>query len=810
MNAREMMNDSRPLLLDGAMGTLLMNRLPGYTGCIELLNLERPDLVLEIHRAYAESGALIITTNTFGGGGLKLSEYGLAERVRDINGTAVRLAKESVAGKDALVAGCIGPSGRLLEPAGTVSAAEMSASFTEQAAVLAESGVDMFVIETMGDLLEAQTALRAVRSVSSLPLVCNLTFENNGKTVSGTDMFTGLATLSQSGADVVGANCSMGPEGLLKLFRENMDRLETLGVPLSVWANAGLPEIIDGRAGYSLSPERFAALSVEFALMGMKIIGGCCGTTPAHIGALAKLLENVPSKNRAYRKRYSFITSRFTAVDAGSRDELIVIGERLNPTARKKFAEELKIGANGFLREESKKQEAEGARVLDINVGVPGIDETAAMASSVKLLGTLVKTPLMVDSDNPGVLEAALAVYPGTAIVNSINGKEKSLRDVLPLLHRFGAFVVALCLDDSGIHREASRRISIGEAVLKRLEDEGIDPDRVFVDPLMLAESAEPGAAMETLKVIEHFASRGVKTSLGISNISFGLPMRKHINNAFLRLARRKGLSAAIVNPAALETGDAPGEEESLALDFLSGADPGASKYIARFQGAAAKTAEPSPPGKQDPSKNPLSSIYSLVVDGNDEAIGETVRQALKDHRPDTVMNEGLIRGLERVGELYNTGEYFLPQMIASANAMKAGFQVLKPLLARAAERSLGRIVICTVQGDVHDIGKNIVALMMENHGFEVIDLGKDVPAEKVLTAVREHRPDILCLSSLLTTTMHQMKVLSGLLRSESPAVKLLVGGAVVTADYAESIGAAYAEDAVRGVEEAKKLVKKG
>jgi len=366
MNAREMMYDSRPLLLDGAMGTLLMSRLPGYTGCIELLNLERPDLVLEIHRAYAESGALIITTNTFGGNGLKLSEYGLAERVRDINGTAARLAKESVAGKDALVAGCIGPSGRLLEPAGPVSAAEMAASFTEQAAVLAESGVDMFVIETMGDLLEAQTAVRAVRAVSALPLVCNLTFEQNGKTVSGTDMFTGLATLSQSGADVVGANCSMGPEGLLKLFSENMSRLETLGVPLSVWANAGLPEIRDGRAVYSLSPERFAALSVEFALMGMKIIGGCCGTTPAHIEALAKLLENVQSKNRAYRKRYSYITSRFTALDTGSPDGLIVIGERLNPTARKKFAEELKTGATGFLREESKKQEAEGARVLDI------------------------------------------------------------------------------------------------------------------------------------------------------------------------------------------------------------------------------------------------------------------------------------------------------------------------------------------------------------------------------------------------------------------------------------------------------------
>ncbi len=806
MNFIERLKDPRPVVLDGAMGTMLMEKLPGFTGCVERINLERPDLVKAVHSAYIESGAEIISTNTFGGNDIKLSQFRLESSARDIIVRSVEAARQAAAGKHVYVAGCMGPTGKLIEPLGDTRVSEVYGSFRSQASILAESGVDLFLVETMSDLLEAKTALRAIREVSTLPVVCNLTFDPGGRTVSGTDMLTGLSTLSQIGADVVGANCSMGPEGLLELFRSHITDLRDLGTPLSVWANAGLPEFRAGRAVYTLSPERFGEISVHFAELGVKIIGGCCGTTPAHIGALRDRLGTVSPPRPVYGKKFHYITGRFSSLNIAAHKGLLVIGERLNPTARKKFAEDLKNGGTGFIREESRRQESEGAHLLDINVGVPSIDERNAMRESVKILTTLVRTPLMIDSDNPDVVSAALEVYPGIPIINSVNGKGKSAAGIIPLVKHFGAFIVALCLDESGIHKVAEKRIAIGENLLDMLGKAGISSERVFIDPLMLAESAEPGSAMETLKVIQHFAGNGIKTSLGISNISFGLPSRKHVNTAFLHLARQKGLSAAIVNPSAIRDIDRFLPEEELAVNFLTGNDPGASKYIAHFQVPAA-SGEPRPQKGTADHGDILSVLFNMVVEGDSDGITGKVNEALKELAPETIMNEGLIRGLERVGELYNSGEYFLPQMIASANAMKTGFQVLKPVLSKNREHAAGKIVICTVHGDVHDIGKNIVALMMENHGFEVVDLGKDVPAERILQALREERPHILCLSSLLTTTMHQMKLMGDIIHEQGLPVKLMVGGAVVNNDYARSIGAYYAEDAVTGVSVAKRLL---
>ncbi|OPZ37966.1 MAG: Methionine synthase [Spirochaetes bacterium ADurb.BinA120] len=447
----------------------------------------------------------------------------------------------------------------------------------------------------------------------------------------------------------------------------------------------------------------------------------------------------------------------------------------------------------------------EGAHALDINVGVPGIDEPAAMRECLRILSSTVKTPLMIDSDNPEVLEAALSLYPGSGIVNSISGKAKSLDSVALLVRRYGFFTVALCMDESGIHREADRRIAIGERLIGELERRGIAPERVFIDPLILTESAEPGAALETLKVIEHFAKMGIKTSIGLSNISFGLPARRHINNVFLRLAREKGLSAAIVNPSALTAEAGYSAEERHALDFLTGKDPGAVRYIAFVSGR--ETDAEAKPAKRAEHSGPIETIHSMVVDGDSDAIAPAVEAALKEHAPDLIMNEGLIKGLERVGELYSTGEYFLPQMIASANAMKKGFALLKPLLSTASSRKLGRVVICTVRGDVHDIGKNIVAMMLENHGFEVTDLGKDVPSEEVVAAAKRLDADIVCLSSLLTTTMSEMRAVAELVRSGGLGAKLLIGGAVVNEEYARGIGAHYAPDAVSGVAKARELM---
>ncbi|HNT11803.1 MAG TPA: homocysteine S-methyltransferase family protein [Spirochaetota bacterium] len=808
MDFIQRLNGPRPLIVDGAMGTMIFQLLPGYRGCLELLALEHPDAVKEIHARYIAAGADIIETNTFGGSAIKLAEYGLAGRCREINARAAEIARAAAAGNGTLVAGSIGPTGQLLEPMGEAGVEAAYAAFAEQARALRDGGADLIIVETMNDLQEAKLALVAAREAAGLPVVCSMTFEENAKTVSGTDIHTGLATLSEHGAAAAGANCSMGPDGLVRLFERHIDRLRDLGIPLSVWANAGMPEFVDGVTRYRLTPEAFAETSARLAELGVSIIGGCCGTTPEHIAALAARLAGRSVPAPSHPRKYCFVTGRFGSVDLCALEGLLRIGERLNPSARKKFAEELRAGATAFLREHARAQEEEGAHVLDINVGTPGIDEPAALRGCITALSNIVRTPLMIDSDNPAVIEAGLLLYPGVAIVNSINGKQKSLEGMLPLVKRFGCFIVALCLDEDGVHRDAARRIAAGERLVERLNAEGIPDERIIVDALMLAESAEPGSAMETLRVIEHFHRRGLRTSLGVSNISFGLPQRKNINTVFLKMAMERGLSAAILNPAAAQVPPFYNADELLAYDFLTGRDPGAAAYIARFREPAAGT--PSVDVMRTASApGGLEAIYALVVDGNADDIEPAVRAALGEHRPDEIMDRGLIAALERVGELYNTGEYFLPQMIASANSMKKGFAVIKPLLSQAASERMGTVVICTVRGDVHDIGKNIVAMMLENHGFTVHDLGKDVPAEAIVDAVKRHNADILALSSLLTTTLGEMKTIADLVRAEALPVRLLVGGAVVTPEFAAQIGAAYGTDAVDGVAQAKALLAK-
>lgn len=803
MNLRERLLQPYPLVMDGAMGTMIFNALPDYKGNLELLNIERPDVIASIHKLYIDAGADIIETNTFGGNALKLHEAGLDSRCEEINKAAAMLAKDVARGK-AFVAGSVGPTGTLVEPMGITQPETVYNAFRRQIQGLVAGGADCIAIETMTDLQEARLALLAAKDVTDIPVICSMTFEANGKTVTGSDIVTALATLSQMGADVVGANCSMGPDGLVELFKGAIAQLNELGVPLSVWANAGLPELVDGKAVYSLSPRRFASLSLEFAQMGFSIIGGCCGTTPEHIKMLALAVKHILI-NTKKTKTFNYITSRYTHINVLKHKGLLVIGERLNPTARKQFAAEIKENTFTFLRNESKKQLDEGAHCLDINVGVPGIDEAAMMKKAVNVLSNTVTIPLMIDSDNPLVTQAALWQYPGIPIINSISAKKQSFDAMLPLLQKFGSFVIAMCLDESGIHKDAGKRIAIGQNLIQMLHDNGIALSRIFVDPLILAESAESGAAQETLKVIEHFAKEGIKTSIGLSNISFGLPQRKFINNVFLKLALQKGLYAAIVNPGAIDTDTTKPytTEELLALDFLEGRDKNASHYIAHFG-----TAQQQPVSK-DKSVNILEKIFSLVVEGNTDDIEPAVKEALIQHAPETIMNDALIAALEKVGELYSKGEYFLPQMIASADTMKKGFNILKPLMLQKKESVLGRIVICTVKGDIHDIGKNIVAMMLENHGFDVIDLGKDVANEKVIEAIQHHKPDIVCLSSLLTTTMPNMGIIAKEIHTQQLPCKLMIGGAVVTKEYADSIGAYYGKDAVEAVAVAKNIVKK-
>jgi len=821
MSFLKRLKKSEPIIIDGAMGTLFLEKIPSYKDSFEKLNLIHPKLVEDIHRQYIQAGAEIIETNTFGASQLKLAEYGLAQKCKTINKKAAQIAQKAAKAKlnnghknkKIFVGGSIGPTGLLVEPMGDYPAEKIYKAFIPQVKGLVEGGADLIIIETMNDLQEAKLALMAAKEFSSLPIIANLTFEKNGSTISGTNMLTGFATLTQFGADIVGANCSMGPEGLLAIFKKNIKAISQIKTPLSVWSNAGLPDFKEGKAVYQLSPDKFATISTKLISLGVKVIGGCCGTTPKHIAALKQKISSFSrpsyhkvSKNKDSKKNI-FLTSRSKTINLSRHKKLLIIGERLNPTAKKIFAQELKKNKYTYLRQEAVEQVREGADLLDINVGVPNLDETKAIHYSVTNLTRTVEVPLMIDSDNAEVVKKALYNYPGVSILNSINGTKESLKTFLPILKKFACLVVVLCLDETGIHREAKKRIQIGEKIFKLLLKEKIDPTRIFFDPLTLTESAEPGSALETLKVIKHFSRKKLKTIVGLSNISFGLPQRTVVNNVFLKLAIEQGLTAAIANPAKIKKISRYSQSEKLAYNFLLGQDPGAEKYILTHKNKLTpkKTFSLKVDNKKE---NDLKKIYEAVLLGHLDEIEDSIKIALPTHQPQKIMDQSLLRALEEVGERYSRGEYFLPQMIASANTMKRGFKILKPLLAKKNKKNLGKIIICTVKGDIHDIGKNIVAMMLENHGFEVHDLGKDISLPEIITATKKIKPDLICLSSLLTTTMNEMKKIKEALYKNNLRIKLLIGGAVITNDYAREIGSYYGQNAVEAVKRAKEILK--
>ncbi|MBN1500191.1 MAG: homocysteine S-methyltransferase family protein [Spirochaetes bacterium] len=795
----------RIMILDGGIGSQFFKKLPDYNGCIEMLNFSHPEIVKQVHSEYIQAGADIIETNTFGGSVIKLSEYNDGDKCYEINKQAAEIAISAVTSNQ-YVAGSIGPSGILMEPMGEYTYDQVYGSFREQAVGLMEGGVDLIVIETMSDLQEAKTAINAVKQNTGLPVICNMTFDKNGKTLSGTGLVAALSALKQHGADIVGTNCGLGPDEIYELLERHASEILDLEIPLAVWANAGLPEIKDGKTVYSQTPDHFAETNLKLAKLGINVIGGCCGTNPDHIRALKSVLAETIPVERKYSKEFKYSVSNLKNVKMDGAS-FLKIGERLNPTARKAFAAELKEGNSYFLRKESVLQQNEGADILDINVGVPGIDEISSMKKSVMTLTSLVNTPLMIDSDNPDVIEEALKLYPGIPVVNSINGKESSIRKILPIIQKYGCYILALCLDETGIHIDSNIRISIGDILIKKLTSAGIDRTRIIIDPLMLTESAEPGAAFETLKVIRHFSSENIKTSIGLSNISFGLPERRHVNNVFLKLAIENGLTMGIVNTNTLEFINEYSTVEQLAYNFLAGKDQMATEYI-KYCTSRSNTKQPAENTQKLPDKtSPLEKIRDLIIHGNTDEIEEAVKINLDSFPAESIMNDALLKGLETVGDYYSCGKYFLPQMIASANAMKKGFTILKPFLTAKSEKVTGTVVICTVEGDVHDIGKNIVAMMFENHGFRVYDLGKDVKNSDILKKAQEVEAQIVCLSSLLTTTMPKMKDFSELLKTENSHMKLMVGGAVVTEEYARSINAFYSKDAVEAVSKAKTIL---
>lgn len=790
----------RVLVLDGAMGTMLQERglRPGQSP--EELNLTLPEVVAGVHREYLDAGADIIVTNTFGGSRAKLEHYGLQDRVAEINARAVAIARE-VCGDRAYVAASIGPTGQFVEPVGDVSFDEMAAIFREQAQALIDAGADLITLETFLDIKEIRAAVIAIRGISpEIPVIAQLTFDNEGRTVLGTSPEAAAVTLEAAGADIVGSNCGLGPDGICDVMAA-MRRVTLL--PLISQANAGLPTLVDGATVFPGTPDDMTAFHDRLLDLNVRIIGGCCGTTPAHIRAIREALALRDQSLRACGppEGVTFLSSRTTVVAIGAGLPAAIIGERINPTGKKGFAQELREGKVSYIRREALEQTARGAVLLDVNVGTPGIDEPAAMERAVVTVATAVGAPLVLDSSDPAALERGLKAADGKVLLNSVNGEAKSMERILPLARKYGAAVIGLALDETGIPETAEGRLAVAERIVEAAGKAGIRRSDVVIDCLTLTVSAEQKRAMETLRAVRLVKERlGCPTVLGVSNISFGLPRRPLISSAFFAMALAAGLDAAIVNPK---------EEEMMAAwhssMVLLNRDPNAAAYIAAYAGVAPPAAEPAAAGELPDIRQRLARA---VITGDGEGIVSLVEEALSQGlEPLQVSNEGLLPGLEEVGRRFEKNQVFLPQVMQSAEAMQAAFSRLRQEMSGEAEAK-GTILMATVEGDIHDIGKNIVCTLLENHGFRVIDLGKNVPADRIVAEAERNGADAVGLSALMTTTMTEMENVLARLRAAGIRTFTMVGGAVVTQEYADRIGAdLYARDAMEAVARIKALL---
>jgi 5-methyltetrahydrofolate--homocysteine methyltransferase len=793
---------SRALVLDGAMGTMLQERglAPGQAP--EELNLTMPDVVAGVHREYLAAGADIIVTNTFGGNRVKLSHYGLENRLVEINAKAVEIALE-VAGEDAYVAGSLAPTGRFVEPVGDMSFNEAASIYREQAEALIEAGVDIISMETFLDIKEIRAAIIAVREIAPhIPIIAMLTFDDNGRSVLGTPPEAAAITLEAAGANIVGSNCGLGVDGIYDVLRA-MRKVTSL--PLISQANAGIPVLIDGKTVFPATPDEMTAYHDRMLDLGVRIIGGCCGTTPAHIRAIREALNE---KNRAFETPcntgVTFLSSRTGYVAIGEGNPAAIIGERINPTGKKTFAGELREGKISYIRREAMEQVAAGATLLDVNVGLPGIDEPAAMEQAVFCVTGATPVPIVLDSSNPEALERGLKAADGKVLVNSVSGEDKSIARILPLAKKYGAAVLGLALDEKGIPATAEGRVAISSKIIAAAGAAGISGKDVLIDCLTLTVSAEQKQAVETLNAVRLVKERlGVNTVLGVSNISFGLPRRPVISSSFFAMALAAGLDSAIINPKEQAMMDA-----WRSAMVLLGKDAHAARYIE----ACTAGTEPAAGEQQQTASPPLDTrglLARAVIDGDRENIVSLIEKALQEGMPPLVIsNEGLLPGLEEVGRRFEKNQVFLPQVMLSAETMQTAFARLKREMSEEALSTQGKILMATVEGDIHDIGKNIVCTLLENHGFEVIDLGKNVPAERIVREARENNVDAVGLSALMTTTMSEMENVIGKLKENGIKTFTMVGGAVVTQEYADSIGAdLYARDAMEAVARIKKLL---
>ena len=787
-------------IFDGACGTMLQAAGLKPGACPELINIEQPEMIQAVHRAYIEAGATIIETNTFGASALKLAHYGLADRTEEINRAAVLAAMEAANGR-AKIAGSMGPTGRFIKPLGDLDFEDAYQAYRQQAAALAEAGADYIIIETCIDIQEMRAALLAAKEVCALPIICQLSYSEDGRTVTGTDPQTAAITLDAMGADIIGVNCSLGPEQLVpivKILAENTAR------PISVQPNAGMPRLENGQTIFPMTPEDFGYWAPQLIAAGASYLGGCCGTTPAHIRAISQAALHTPEPQRAVRPQRLWLTSRSRSVCIDKELPTVLIGERINPTGRKKLAAEIKNGSLLSVKKEAIDQTRAGARLLDVNMGVGGIDQTAAMKQAVTEISQISDTPLAIDTSDAASLEAGLRAYPGRALINSVSAESERIAAFLPLAKKYGAAILCLPITDAGVPKTAQDRCDAIRTILEAAAGHGLKAGDFLLDGLVMTIAADVHACAETLHTLQLYREQfGYPSTMGLSNISFGLPNRPLINSHFFSMCLAAGLDAPIMNPY-----DEAMQNALAASAALLGKDPNGRSY-------SRSEANQNAPQKAAAAKNiemdTLAAMKAAVIDGEKDGIPALVEKAIAEGRSaNEITEKALTAAMNDIGVDFGAGRVFLPQVLLSAEAMRTAFNKIKELLPAQKAAAQGTVVMATVKGDVHDLGKNIVAALMANSGFKLIDLGKDVDAESIVRAAIENNADIVGLCALMTTTMVQIDKVIAELRQAGSQAKVMVGGAALTQEYADAAGAdAYAADGVIAVKIAKEMLKK-
>lgn len=800
-------------IFDGATGTMLQaaGLEEGY--CPELYNVERPEVMKDIHIQYLKSGSDIITTNTFGACGLKLEDYDLQDRVREINIAAVKIAKEAIAETkpEARVAGSMGPTGRFLKPLGNMSFDDIYNTYREQADALIEGGVDFIIIETIIDVQEMRAALLASldarkaagKTKDNVQVICQFSFSEDGRTITGTPPDVAAIIVDALGADIIGINCSLGPEQITPLIEKIAS---VTNLPIICQPNAGMPQLINKQTVFPLTAEEMGPLMIPIVDAGATYVGGCCGSTPAHIKSIADAVKGHTPKPRAYVKPKTFITSRTKLVELGHNVKPLIIGERINPTGRKILAQELRDGSFIRVKRDALDQVEAGADILDVNMGVAGMDQTPLMEKAIFELSMLVETPLSIDTLDPIAMEAALKNYPGRALINSVNGEEDSITHVMPLAKRYGAALLCLPISSGDLPETAEKRVALAESIVNRAYEYGLTDHDLLLDPLVLTLASGEDSARQTLKTLRLYKEKfGFPTVMGLSNISFGMPQRPYLNGQFLTMALASGLTTPIMNPL-----NYAAKKAFVSSTTLLGWDPGSAEFIKEYgyedEATAPGNAAPKGPEKTSfNSSDPLANIRHCVEQGEKEAIIDLVKQALDSGiDPLDITKKGLSEAMNVVGEKFGSGKLFLPQVMLAAETMQAAFNTIKEIIPANESLDKGTVVVATVKGDIHDLGKNIVAALLENNGYKIIDLGKDVDPEVIVQAIKDNKAAMVGICSLMTTTMPQIDNTIAAIRDAGLNTKVMVGGAVVSQDYADQAGAdIYAKDGIAAVNHA-------